>query len=491
MSMAAERKAASAAAPGQAAAATGGEDEPLPELLITPAEEKLVNKLRRSLCRQLLERQQSGREHSCLFGQFALTRALRGNDGDSIATLHWMRVLLDKAPAWDLDKLVSEMHRRLDASPDGKPLDTMLPHAGEVSRYIRAIFTAPETTPDGDPVNYIPLVLFDKRAIYTKMKWHHFVRYMHGATVLRIIECERLTVVQKRAVKVVTVIDLAGCGFSELVCPKFDLAYSRDVASFQTEVAAEIFGPIYVLNTPKFVMDLYWVLFRVLPERFRKKMRLVQGNGLEDPDFVRLVGGEAQLRALLAFREEVQAGEAAEDAPTCEEVRIARRGCCEVSLDVREGQRVRWSFEVLPGAGDALLGVSDVLFGVRGLWTGESKEAPEAPEERYQRLFRLLREARPEVVLAQSRVAASAGKVSGSCLADRPGVVTLAWGNGHSLARSKAVRYEVKVEGGSRQEEATEEPRAPRGRPRAPGGPSSGKRADGVFSCCVGRPQPA
>lgn len=469
---------------GSTSTTTPGPGSPSPEPLITPQEEVVLSHIRRRFTRELAKRHAEGRDYPCFFGQFALARVLRGNDGDLDAAVAWLHDFLAKAKGWNLDALVSEMTAKLDASPNGVPADTMLPYAREVAIYIRAIFTAPDPTPDGGPVNYIPLARFNKRAIYSNMEWSHFVRYMHGATVLRVIECDRLSVASNRAVQVVTVIDLAGCGITDLVCPKFDLAYSRDISSFQTQVAAEIFGPVYILNTPRFVMDLYWVLFRLLPERFRRKIHLVQGTGLEDPDFVHLVGGEGQLRRMLAFRSEMSTEAVAAPASRSEES-IARRRSFSYSVDVLPGQRIRWSFEVLRAPGDALLGDSDLSFSVRGLWTAKPDEAdkpsPPGAEERHRSLIELLRRARPEGLVNKRRVPASKGKVTGSHLVTSPGVVTLTWSNGHSLARGKVVRYTVQISEGANGEDTLQLPGITRIKE-----PQPGDEPNGMW-CCVGR----
>lgn len=413
---------------------------------ISPQEQKCITRMKRAFQAEMAKRRNEGRDFTSFFGPFALLRALRGQDGNADAAIAWVNGLFANAPGWDFDRLVLDMTAKLDAAEDGVPQDTMLPYASEVGSYIRAIFTAPVPGPEGGPVNYIPLIRFNKRAIYKDLEWGHFVRYMHGATVLRVLECNRLSIKLGKPVQVLTVFDLSGCGMAELVCPKFDMSYSKDVASFQTSVAAEIFGPVYLLNTPKFVTDLYWVLFRFLPERFRNKIRLVKGDGLEDEDFVKLAGGREQLEAMLAFRNEVctggQAGGEDEDL-----LRLARRSSLAQSVDVQPGQRVSWSVEVVGGRLDQPLGDSDVRFSVRGLWTA-AQDVPLRPprgEEQHKRLVSSLEAMRPEVLLPERRVRASQGVYTGSQQVQRPGIVTLTLSNRHSLLRGKALRFVLHV----------------------------------------------
>jgi len=447
--------------------------------LITVEEEVLIEQIRKRFKEELHRREAAGTAPASFFGQFALVRALRGNEGNLAETEKWFEAFLKKADESGLAELAAEMAQKLESSDTGWPSDTMLPYANEVAGYIRAVFTAPKPTPEGGPVNYIPLVRFNKRAIYNSLEWSHFVRYMHGATVLRVIECDRLSIAKNKPVQVVTIFDLSGCSLADLVCPKFDLAYTRDVSPFQMQVAAEIFGPTYLLNTPKFVLDLYWALFRLIPDKFRSKLHLMQKDGLDDPDFIHLVGGKDQLQWMLSMRNMEAEPEEAQE-PSFQQ-NIGRRGSFVHSVDVMPGQRLDWSFEVLHGTFDNLLGDSDVGFSARAVWTAEG-EAAAAGAAHHHQLVVLLGRMQPEVLVPHQRVAASNGQVRGSHVVKRPGVITLHWSNRHSLARSKALRCCVHVASVPKD---TIKPRTPQ---RKPAHSASEARDSQLMRCCVARP---
>merc|ERR1719161_46901 len=143
------------------------------------------------------------------------------------------------------------------------------------------VFTAKELTPAGDVVNYISLAQFSKSAVLAG--WWKFARYMHGATALRMVECDQLSRKQGRMVKVVTLVDLQGCTVSGLVW-----LLVSDIARFQEQVAADLFGTVFVLNASRLLALLFGM---IVPVRLRQRVRVICGDGLLDADFVQSVGG--------------------------------------------------------------------------------------------------------------------------------------------------------------------------------------------------------
>merc|ERR1719195_421213 len=88
----------------------------------------------------------------------------------------------------------------------------------------------------------------------------------------------------------------------------------------------------------------------VTPETLSWKLNMLDGDGSYDTDFVELVGGEAQLRYLLASR--VGLVEGLTDASEGEHT-IPAGDIFEKRRDVRPGQEVSWKFKVLPGYVDS------------------------------------------------------------------------------------------------------------------------------------------
>lgn len=355
-----------------------------------------------------------------------MLRVLRGNDNELEKSAVWLARCLQKVADCDLDDMVFAMSKSLDECSTVTPLDAMLPYHSEIKEFVGAIFTAQKLTPAGDLVNYISFARFDMWKLTKCVEWQHWVKYMHGATIMRMVECDRQSRLQGRLVRVVTIIDVAECTLGMFNCMKFHRDHSRDLGSFQESVAAEIFGQVVVLNAPWVLKKLVAGLMHFLPERFRQKLKLVNGDGTDDPDFIRLVGGDAQLRQLLAVRESIFQTGPRGMRPELQ--MIPRRGVFVHSLDVLPGQQLLWEFEVLPGHGDGLLGASDAAFSADALWTdmaGAKRLVESAPLE------------------ALRRVSVAHGKVRGSFEVARPGVIFLRWSNAHGPLRRKTVRFAV------------------------------------------------
>lgn len=425
--------------------------EALEDHLATPQEAQLIRRLRSHVTCELATRRAQGRCHDCLFGDFALLRVLRGNDGNLVAAHAWLQRCIGKVDECNLDELVMAMAAELDDASSGMPSDSMLPYQGEVNRYMRALFTAPKQTPRGDVVNYFPLCRFDKRALLENLEWSHFVRYMQGATILRMVECDRLTRQQGRIVKVVTLVDMAECTLATLSCPRFDLAYARDVGHFQESVAAEVFGTIYVLNTPGFVIRLFGVFSSFLPERFRQKLHLIRGNGFEDDDFVQLVGGPEQLREMLALRSvfsnvNPQSEDGLTDLHLAQKQYVMSGREFTYSMAILPGQHVRWAFRLLAGSADRLLGESDIQFAATVFWTATEAAGPLQihPYSHKMLLNRMLNRSQ-EALVKPEMVTVSQGEVKGELTACRPGVLFLRWSNRHSYLRGKLLRFQFEV----------------------------------------------
>lgn len=405
--------------------------------LATEEEQVLMMQLRARFAREL-----AAITAPCLVGDVALLRVLRGNGNDLEHATAWMKRCLLKVQESELEKMLAEMSRALDEAQTMRPLDTMLPHYDVLKEYVRAIFTAPKLTPSGDLVNYISLAHFDMWALMKCVTWQHWVKYMHGATAMRMVEVDRQSRLQGRLVRVVTIIDVADCKLGMFTCPQFHRNHSRDLGSFQESVAAEIFGQVVLLNAPWLVQKLCGTLMHLIPERFRHKFRVVDGDGTDNPDFVRAVGGLDQLRQLLAVRESMFHAEPGLDLSVAKpEVHMVRRRQVHVeSLDVLPGQRLEWTAAVLPGSGDLLMGASDLLFSIDAIWTGEVGDS--AP-----RLAQLAAKGtaafRAAVLRRPERLVCSSGEVSGSLAMPRPGVVFLRWSNAHGPVRRKALRVSV------------------------------------------------
>jgi len=120
--------------------------------------------------------------------------------------------------------------------------------------------------------------------------------------VLLAIHCERLSRLQQRLVRCILIADIFNCTLDTLFVRHFDRDNEDDVNGFNKSMFADIMGPVHVVNPSWKISALGSLMKRVGPERFTKKIFFQRGDGLADAEFVKLVGGRAQLETLYASR---------------------------------------------------------------------------------------------------------------------------------------------------------------------------------------------
>eukprot|EP00416_Gambierdiscus_australes_P014468 CAMPEP_0171126028 /NCGR_PEP_ID=MMETSP0766_2-20121228/112494_1 /TAXON_ID=439317 /ORGANISM="Gambierdiscus australes, Strain CAWD 149" /LENGTH=510 /DNA_ID=CAMNT_0011589033 /DNA_START=1 /DNA_END=1533 /DNA_ORIENTATION=+ len=135
------------------------------------------------------------------------------------------------------------------------------------------------------------------------------------------------------------------------------------------------------MNAPWLAVKAYNCLKMFVPEKITKKMHLIDGDGLTDPNFVKAVGGETQLRQLVASRLGLVTG-TAEDTGRRD---VAAGDMFQRNCDVKAGLRVEWNFAIQSGVADDWFGTSDLEFSVTALWFPEigalAEEAARAVSE--------------------------------------------------------------------------------------------------------------
>jgi len=277
--------------------AQGGTTDELP----TALELELVGQLRARFSEPLAKRDAEGLTWPCFFGDMALTRVVRGNEGSLEAAATWFERFLAKFQEYQVDDLVVEMTKRLNES-GGRGANALLSGREEVEKHFGMIYAAPKLSSKGDIVTYVPMVDINKPAIIENISWDCFVQYMRSATILHVLDCDRLSEAQGRVVKVVMVVDLAGVSMTSLSNSKFDEVYDRDIARFQEELCAENMGNIYIVNAPWWVVKLFNLFSRFIPEKLTRKFYFVDGDGTADEDFLELIGGIACLQQMFSTR---------------------------------------------------------------------------------------------------------------------------------------------------------------------------------------------
>lgn len=421
----------------QALNASIGSDQS--DAMPTPEELALIGQLHEKFAEDFDKRKAEGRDHSCCFGDLALVRVFRGNDGDFDRTAAWYARFLETYEAEGVESLIVEMTKRLDKA--GRASNDILLFNDDLKEYASAIFSLPQLAPTGDAVTYVPVINTDKRTLVDKGLFKTYTSFMRSALILRMIDLDRLSRSQQRIVKVASIFDLAGCSLGWLSCPRFDKEFDQNVGKFSESTGAELYGTFHVINAPWFITKIFRVIQRYIPEKLRKRIFFIEGSPAKDADFMQLVGGPAQYQQMLKFRADF-AG--VSDKPSGDQ-EVPRRQIFERCVEVIVGQPISWSFQVLKGTGDLLMGISDIEFEVVAFWSMEEEATPEEGSPATPATPQGLE---GEHLVEPVRVSATDGEQKGSIEPSRPGLVVIRWSNAHSMMRGKTIRFAV--EGGSK-----------------------------------------
>ena len=281
-----------------------------------PDEEEMqsIAQLRDKFSEQLSERQKRGTDWPCFFSDVAMARVLRGNERYFSEASNWFQAFLKKMDEHNVDEIVKDMTHKLESSGLERASFSMLPHADQIGKYFRSTFSAMKLTPSGDVIWFIPLGDFDRKSLAEEVPWENFVEFVRGMIVLRAIEAQKLSETQHRMVKCIAIVDLQGSGIGTTGVPKveeFDEPNQKNVA-FMRQMIIDILGPVYVLNAPWVAVKAFNWFKSLVPERFSRKLILLDGDGTLDLDFLDLVG-ESQLKHLLATRVGLLSGEAGKE----------------------------------------------------------------------------------------------------------------------------------------------------------------------------------
>lgn len=408
--------------------------------LPTEKEKLQIAKLRERFQEAFSLREQAGLLHPCFFGDLAIARVLRGNDGSLSMAIKWFERFLDKANQYNVDRHYEYVMQRLDASGSQYGNLTMLPYYEEVQDYFRMVFTAPKPNPKGDVVQYLAISDIDRQGILDNVDWQHWVAFMRSYMILRCIEAERLSQLRKRMVRCISIFDLedSGVGIKGMPgLPDFDERQNRDVFEFMQNICAEILGSNYVLNAPWVMVKAYNWFSNFVPEKLSQKLRIMDGDGSRNSAFLNDIGGEQQLKHLLQTRVGLTCGQKDEPAGVRD---IPPGQDFQKTREVSAGQRVSWSCEVLANFADGLLGASSVDFGVTAYWLGDDSGT------------KVHRQPVQEIIPTQT-IDVKKGRITGSCKSDGNGVISFTWSNTSTMLRTKTIRYRLSVTDGDEHED--------------------------------------
>jgi len=334
----------------------------------TEQEQELIDLLRQRFKDEFEKRKQEGRDYPAFFGNLALLRVVRGNNGCLGPAVQWFKRFLQRMEDGRLDTLIQELTRKLDESGGQFGSASMLPYYDEIKDHSKMMFSAPRLSPAGDVISYLCMGDHHRAAIIANVPWEHWVGYAVGMALLRSIECERLSRIQNRLVRFIQIVDLEGSGVGVSGLPKvpeFDVRQSLEIEPILYEVCVDQMRFTYVVNAPWLSVKAYNFWKMLVPERISRKVHLLNGDGRGDRDFVKLVGGEAQLHQLLSSRIGIVSGIVNTPSGT-QEIRAGDE--FQKIQEMRAGQRVNWKFSVDGGSGDGWFGASDLTFSITAFW---------------------------------------------------------------------------------------------------------------------------
>eukprot|EP00931_Biecheleriopsis_adriatica_P050347 TRINITY_DN29141_c0_g2_i1.p1 TRINITY_DN29141_c0_g2~~TRINITY_DN29141_c0_g2_i1.p1 ORF type:complete len:459 (-),score=94.86 TRINITY_DN29141_c0_g2_i1:57-1256(-) len=333
-----------------------------------------------------------------------------------------------------------------------------IPGHTNIQDYCAMLYTAERPTLDGDPVCYVAMKSMDKKSIAEKA-WKSYRDFVIHGLFMRALELDNLSRHQGRLCLLTTVIDVAGCGFSHLVCKEFDRR-AEDLMLRLKRLLPDLTGGNWILNAPRFVHKLFPWVKRVLRLKLANWF-LCSGNGLHEEALLESVDP-----VLLAeFEAERKAREVCDGETGSGWQYIGSGGVFERVVPVTAGQRITWSFAILPGARS--LPQAELDFGVAAIWEiPEDALGKRSPHSTHRdgtdlvfdkdgrltecaELFTDVHEddaqsfLPEQEVVERARYGAVDGEVTGECIAAKTGMLVLRWSNAFNWVRAKALRYTV------------------------------------------------
>mmetsp|Transcript_27642 Transcript_27642/g.54230 ORF Transcript_27642/g.54230 Transcript_27642/m.54230 type:complete len:446 (+) Transcript_27642:85-1422(+) len=422
--------------------------------LASPAEQEAIQQMRVELAQELEALQERGYDFDHTTGDIFMLRVLRGNEHDVPRAVRWYRECLEVRKKEHLDEIGMEIC--------AIPYDvTRLPLYKEVGPHLRTLgneSTLRTTTGDLVYCEFVGGVNFDSLQNTLGLSTlHKFHCYGHEA---RLIAVDRLSRQTGRLVKVLVITHFQDITFPPKEIVNFDTNLKTCVFE---KTGIEIIHKIMMLSFPAWLHGLYRVVRPLIPRRTSRNIMIFGRNFLEDKAAL-AEAGASLLATIVKERSMIGYGDSSDDGVPGGNLtggpRVLHAGSAmQKGLLVKAGQTVSWSFQVggaqeLRDAGgrglsgslaDMFTEGTDVMFDVGALWDVEPTEGAEAETVTNQ-----LVEGMICTLVKSEKVAASAGKVSGSVVSERNGTVLLRWSNFHSVFRSKLLK-EFSIEADSDQ----------------------------------------
>jgi len=367
--------------------------------------------------------------HPAYYSDIALTRVLRGNDGDMDKAKDWFVKFLKFKVDLDLSSVVTradEIFRR--SLQEGRRLNSAdIPHWDEIEPYVgkACVFSCERLSRAGDVVYYCPLVQTDHAGILANVAWDKYTEHMLFAVVLRSVELQHLSEEQGRLVQHELVIDCYGThSLSDVYHSEYQEKFDATIGPFITGISVETVSNIWFVNVPWFAERAYYVMRETalqldfVPQRVMDKVHVLLSNGCDDPDVLRHLAPE-DLAWLYARRG------ACDDADPGLDGTVTVSTVFERTLQAAPGGKVSWQFKVEEGS--AWLGSADLQFSVEALYDSARDK----------------RELQRTTIVESYMVTAEDGEQFGHCVPENSGLLLLVWSNEHSWLRSKDLQFKI------------------------------------------------
>jgi len=307
--------------------------------LATAEELEAIARLREDLKAELTKVEAEGKNYPHTTGDIFFTRVLRGNDGDVEKATTWYRTFVELREKFKLDG----MHSRFDVTKEPWTAATM-PHSAEVMKYCNHVFDEEKyRTPQGHLVWYEACGDRRLKDMLTAIGLEKYIEFVQCACERRTSVIDALSRSSGKMVRILRILDFEATGLWML---------NKEVKKIEDEhlqpvligTSCETIQLLFFINFPRVFKKIADAALMVFPKRLVARVRILGRDYLQDPEYLREVGGalSAQLTSQKRCRSDA-------DDPMDREGsgKLVGPGVvAEKMVMVESGQRVNWTFRV-------------------------------------------------------------------------------------------------------------------------------------------------
>mmetsp|Transcript_77930 Transcript_77930/g.167222 ORF Transcript_77930/g.167222 Transcript_77930/m.167222 type:complete len:414 (-) Transcript_77930:176-1417(-) len=398
------------------------------ETLATEEEAKLIEEVRKELAPELDALKAAGVDFPHIVGDIFMLRVLRGNDRDIKMACEWYKKLLECRKKHGMD----EIHKKcMDEHIPWRPCAFL--NGEEISKYYNSQFDEAERTKDGYFIWYDSVGDVDYEGL-KQFGLDKFTEFYLTIIERRASLLDKMSREEGRLVKTIRIMDTDGTGPWRMDKEVYTLMKEK-LLPIASTCSVEMVHRLYVLNCGWFTTKIWGILSKLLPERLRRRSRLIGSDYIEDQELLKNVPGHMLEKLQGTRRMGGDDGSAMEGKS-----RLILAGQIMIkSYVVQKGQKLSWSFamgSISEAEGRSLAaklldkglgGATDIKFNV-SLWMQGDDTTDETTAKEVE-------------LLAETTVDAASGEYTGSIEIPSDGTAALRWSNYGGWLRAKCVSH--------------------------------------------------